>query len=102
MGPKVRQTCGLALAVLLAPGASPLAAEGAQGSAQALRVTVQAGGANALDTGALPAGAAASAPTDYAIVTDALDTKLTLSTLATVVWGPRRWGVRARLGRQLS
>ena len=100
MSPNARPLCAIALAAMLAPGTLAQAAESAQGDAHALRVTVQTVGSNALDSGALPSGAAASAPTDYAVLTEALDSNLTLGTLATVASGPLRAGVRALLGKE--
>ncbi|HVF34125.1 MAG TPA: hypothetical protein VND91_02255 [Candidatus Saccharimonadia bacterium] len=102
MRPANRPLLVLALAALLAPCAAVHGADAAEGDAAALHVSVRAGAANALDSGALPSGASASAPGDYAITTEALDVGLVLGTLATVGSGPLRAGIRAVLGREHS
>lgn len=89
------------LAVLLS---TPIAraATGGAGDAVAVRVVVQPVGASALDSGPIPSGANAAAPTDYEIHVDAASAEVALGGLARVVAGPIGARVRALLGRELS
>lgn len=92
--------CCAAIALLLATAGDARAAGSGQGEAVSVRATVGSGGGSALDTGAIPSGAAATAPLDFEIVADALDANVTLGSLASVSTGRLRAGVRALLGRE--
>ena len=91
----------LALLLLAAPSLGQAATQ-ANGEAVSVRVTVQALGASALDSGPIPSGAAAAAPTDHEIHAEAASASIALGQLARIAAGPLSARVRALLGRELS
>ncbi|HVF34122.1 MAG TPA: choice-of-anchor P family protein [Candidatus Saccharimonadia bacterium] len=90
------------LAAFCACASPAFGATQAQGDAAGVSVWVRGGNGGALDTGALPSGASGFAPLDYEVTTVALDSNVTLGSLATLTAGPLSAGVRATLARELS